>query len=162
VNKQTQATTKMSSEIDKYALPAIVTVAGIHQFFSFTKAVGIARKKFDVKAPETTGPPEFNRTFRAHQNTLEFYPASLASLWIGSVFFHPVPSSLLYAGYLVGRQKFFKGYVEDADKRVSGFTLSRRCLFGLVILCILGVGHKAVRHYQGTDLPAICQQRLRF
>uniref|UniRef100_A0A0B7ALJ5 Microsomal glutathione S-transferase 2 n=1 Tax=Arion vulgaris TaxID=1028688 RepID=A0A0B7ALJ5_9EUPU len=152
----------MPHEIDRYALPAVVTVAGIHQLVLFTKAVGEARKKYNVKPPETTGPPEFLRTYRAHQNTLEFYPVSLTSLWIGSVFFHPVPSSILYAGYLIGRKKYFSGYVEDAEKRGSGFKISIRCLLGLVILCVLGVGHKTIRYFQGADVLKIAHHHCKF
>uniref|UniRef100_A0A0B7AIJ6 Microsomal glutathione S-transferase 3 n=1 Tax=Arion vulgaris TaxID=1028688 RepID=A0A0B7AIJ6_9EUPU len=134
---------------DIYALPAVVTVVGIHQLVSFTKAVGEARKKYKVQDSDTTGPPEFIKIYRAHQNTLEIYPVSLTSLWIGSVFLHPVPASLLYAGFLIGRQKYFYGYVEDPENIVPGLTISRRCLRFLIILCTIGVGHKTIRYYAG-------------
>ncbi|BFZ23771.1 hypothetical protein BsWGS_26810 [Bradybaena similaris] len=150
----------MRHELDQYALPAAVSLLGAYQLGSFARAVGISRSKFKINPPETTGPPEFVRTYRAHQNTVEFYPMSLTGLWIGSVFFHPVPSSLLYAGYLFGRHKYFKGYVEDADKRMSGFNLSRKCLLGLMILCLLGVHHKAIRYFNGPDLLKLANERL--
>ncbi|KAK0063629.1 microsomal glutathione S-transferase 2 [Biomphalaria pfeifferi] len=149
-----------SFPIDKYALPAAVTVAGIHQMFTFAKSVGNARRKYNVQVPETAGPPEFVRVFRAHQNSLEFYPISLAGLWIGSVFFHPVPASVFYGVYLLGRKRYFDGYAEREDKRLPGFYFSLRCLMGLSVLCLLGVGHKLVRYYEGVDLLTLLQEKL--
>ncbi|CAG5136760.1 unnamed protein product [Candidula unifasciata] len=150
----------MSREIDRYVLPAAVTLAGTYQLAKYARAVGAARHKFNISPPDVTGPPEFIRTYRAHQNTFEFYPMSLTSLWLGSVFFHPVPSSLLYTGYLYGRYKYFHGYVEDADKRLTGFVLSARCLVGLMILSLLGISHKAIRYFHGADLFKLAQERL--
>ncbi|CAL1544452.1 unnamed protein product [Lymnaea stagnalis] len=150
----------MSSLFDQYALPAAVTIAGMHQLLRFTKNVGEARRKYSVKVPDITGPPEFIRVFRAHQNTLELYPVSLTSLWIGSVFFHPVPASAVYFVYLIGRQRYFKGYVENVENRIPGFYLSLRCLIGLTVMCILGTGHKLVRYYGGIDLFQLLQENL--
>ncbi|XP_059145186.1 microsomal glutathione S-transferase 2-like [Physella acuta] len=150
----------MSSFADQYALPATLTVAGLHQIVRFTKKVGEARHKYKIEPPETTGPPEFIRVFRAHQNSLEFFPMSLTSLWIGSVFFHPVPASALYLGYLIGREKFFTGYVEHPDKRLTGFKISIRCLLGLLIICGVGVGHKLVRNYGNIDLFEIIHEKV--
>ncbi|KAH9514146.1 Microsomal glutathione S-transferase 2 [Bulinus truncatus] len=126
----------------------------------FAKSVGNARRQYNVRVPETTGPPEFNRVYRAHQNSLEFYPISLTGLWIGSVFFHPVPSSVLYSVYLLGRQRYFDGYVEKEEKRLPGFYLALRCLMGLSILSLLGVTHKLVRYYGGVDLFILLQEKI--
>ncbi|CAG5136761.1 unnamed protein product [Candidula unifasciata] len=141
------------SVIDQYALPAVVTLLGVYQLgVRFTTAVVRSRQKFQVKVPETNGPAEFVRTYRAHQNTIEYYTVSLACLWIGSIFFHPVPASFAYLGYLFGREKYFWGYIKEADKRISGFYISINCLIVLFALSIWGVAHKLLRFYLNIDI----------
>ncbi|BFZ23772.1 hypothetical protein BsWGS_26811 [Bradybaena similaris] len=138
---------------DQYALPAAVTLLGVYQLgVRFTTAVVKSRQKFQIKVPDTNGPAEFNRTYRAHQNTLEYYTLSLACLWISAIFFHPVPASLAYFGYLVGRQMYFWGYVKDVDNRISGFYISIKCLVVLFALSIWGVTHKLLRYYTDIDV----------
>ncbi|CAL1534815.1 unnamed protein product [Lymnaea stagnalis] len=141
------------SAIDQFALPAAVTILGIYQLsVRFVTAVVKSRQKFKVQVPDTNGPPEFIRTYRAHQNTLEFYPVSVVCLWIASLFFHPVPASVAYLGFLIGRERYFWGYIETADKRIPGFKFSIKCLIGLFAMCIFGVVHKFVRYYGGIDI----------
>ncbi|XP_012945427.1 microsomal glutathione S-transferase 2 [Aplysia californica] len=146
--------------VDQFALPGALTLIGIRQYTRFLRAVGASRMKHKVTPPAIEGNPEFERTFRAQQNTLEFYPPSLGGLWIGSVFFHPVPASLLYAGYLYGRERYFHDYTEDTEKRLPGFRLSLRFLMGLLLISVLGVGHKAVRYYGDVDLLKLVQDHV--
>uniref|UniRef100_A0A0B6YP45 Microsomal glutathione S-transferase 2 n=1 Tax=Arion vulgaris TaxID=1028688 RepID=A0A0B6YP45_9EUPU len=138
---------------DQYALPALVTLIGIYQLgIRFTTAVVKSRHKFRIKVPDTTGPSEFIRTFRAHQNTLEYYTLSLACLWISSIFFHPVPASVTYMGYLIGREMYFWGYIKEADRRVSGFYISINFLIIMFAMSIWGVVHKLLRYYADIDI----------
>jgi glutathione S-transferase len=50
---------------------AIVTLLAIALYFFFATRVAVAHGKFGVKLPATTGNLDFERVFRAHENTLE-------------------------------------------------------------------------------------------
>nr|KAG5704720.1 hypothetical protein BaRGS_005176 [Batillaria attramentaria] len=50
---------------DDFALPAFVTFLSLGQHARFARRVGLARGKYKVDVPETTGDPGFVRVFRA-------------------------------------------------------------------------------------------------
>ncbi|XP_059158894.1 leukotriene C4 synthase-like [Physella acuta] len=145
------------TSVDQYALPATVSLLGIYQLtVRFVSAVVKSRQKFQVQVPDTVGPPEFIRTHRAHQNTLEYFTTSLVCLWIAAVFFHPVPASLAYLGYLVGREQYFWGYIQEANNRIPGFYVGIKFLTALFAMCIVGVLHKLLRYYFYFDFWQKC------
>jgi len=146
--------------MDKYAVPALMTVASGLQMASFAKAVGKCRYRLGVKYPETNGPEEFNRCFRAQQNSVEFYPISLGVLWVASAFSHPVLASVLYSGYLIGRHRYFQGYCESTEKRIPGFKMSTRCLVAMMVLALAGIGNSLGRQYFDVDLAKIICDHL--
>ena len=84
-----------------------------------------ARKEFNVKYPimysnENGGDNKFNCIQRAHQNTLEGYPAFLALLLLGGLQY-PRISAGAGAIYLLGRVAYAKGYSSgEAEKRKYG------------------------------------------
>jgi MAPEG family len=63
----------------EFRWPALVTLGVLVLLFVLAGKVGAARGKFGIKAPATTGHPEFEHAFRAHMNTVEntvmFIPA---------------------------------------------------------------------------------------
>ena len=52
-------------------LPAVVTLLALLLFVYSFLAVGMARKKYGVAAPATTGAVEFEVVYRVQMNTLE-------------------------------------------------------------------------------------------
>ncbi|XP_052430144.1 microsomal glutathione S-transferase 2-like [Carassius gibelio] len=54
------------------------------------RRVGWSRMKHKITPPIVTGPPEFEMTFRAHQNSVESYSIFLVVLWISDIFFNKV------------------------------------------------------------------------
>ena len=56
---------------------AAVTLLGLLLYFYMSLNVGRARVRFGVKAPATSGQPDFERVFRVHMNTLEWMPIFL-------------------------------------------------------------------------------------
>ena len=56
---------------------AIVTLLAIAFYFFLATRVAVARGKFNVKHPATTGNSDFERIFRVHMNTLEWMPTFL-------------------------------------------------------------------------------------
>ena len=61
---------------------ALVTVAAVVLTFVLSLRVGAMRQKHGVKAPATTGHPEFERANRVHQNTVEQLVLFLPLLWL--------------------------------------------------------------------------------
>ena len=61
----------------------IVTLLAVAFYFFLATRVAVARGKFGVSLPATTGNPDFERIFRVHQNTLEWMPTFLVPLWRG-------------------------------------------------------------------------------
>ena len=86
--------------------------------------VASARGKYQVKAPATTGPVEFERAFRAHQNTLEATVMFLPTLWIAATWCDPTWAAAFGYAWLLGRAWYLHGYVFRAGKRGGGFMLA--------------------------------------
>ncbi|XP_025871120.1 leukotriene C4 synthase isoform X1 [Vulpes vulpes] len=73
---------------DEVALLATVTLLGVLLQAYFSLQVISARRAFRVSPPLTTGPPEFERVYRAQVNCSEHFPLFLATLWVAGIFFH--------------------------------------------------------------------------
>ena len=65
-----------------YPLTAVVTVMVLATNIRSGVGVGTARDKYEIKMPKTTGPPGFERAFRAHANNAEQTPLFLAMSWL--------------------------------------------------------------------------------
>ena len=63
-------------------LTAITTLFAILLYFYTVLLVIQARGRTGIKAPATTGDPEFERTFRVQMNTLEWMPILLPAMWL--------------------------------------------------------------------------------
>ncbi|XP_038005783.1 uncharacterized protein LOC119706335 isoform X1 [Motacilla alba alba] len=78
---------------DQINLLATVTVLGVLEQAYFAMQVIYARRKYKVSPPETTGHPEFERTFRAQANCSEYFPIFISLLWVAGIFFHQAGST---------------------------------------------------------------------
>ncbi|MGH0133003.1 UNVERIFIED_CONTAM: hypothetical protein FKN15_064900 [Acipenser sinensis] len=151
------------------ALPvllAAVSLLSALQLGFFARRVGMSRMKHSVMPPATNGPPEFERTFRAHQNCLEFYPLFQVVLWTAGVFFNEAIAVVFGLAYLFGRHMYFFGYQRATKERfdntpnlfaflkeLPGFYL---CLVLLLILTGLGAAgilNGILDEYFDIDLP---------
>src|SRR5579862_6670117 len=122
---------------------AIVTLLAVAFYFFLATRVAVARVKFGVKHPATTGNPDFERIFRAHVNTLEWMPTFMVPLWLCAVYLSDVAAAVLGLVWIAGRVMYFYGYREAAEKRLPGFFIqSTACL-----LLFLGAAVGAVRHF---------------
>ena len=105
-------------------LVIIVTVLILLQYTLFGVQVGAMRGKHAVKAPATSGAPEFERMYRVHHNTLEQLVMFLPLMWL---FAHTV-NALWAAGFgavfLVARFIYRAAYLKDPAGRGIGFTLT--------------------------------------
>ena len=95
------------------------------QTLYFGIEVGRARQRLGIEAPAVSGDDEFDRYFRAHQNSLEqliiFLPAVLVTAYLG----YSITCVVCGVFYLLGRAIYFRSYVKEPKKRTLGFF----CLF---------------------------------
>ena len=86
------------------------------QILYFSIEVGRARKRLGIDAPAVSGNDEFDRYFRAHQNSLEqlivFLPAVLVTAYLG----YSITCLVCGIFYLVGRAIYFRSYVKEPKK----------------------------------------------
>ncbi|XP_045650944.1 leukotriene C4 synthase isoform X1 [Ursus americanus] len=105
----------------------------------FSLQVISARRAFRVSPPLTTGPPEFERVYRAQVNCSEYFPLFLATLWVAGIFFHEGTAALCGLVYLFARLRYFQGYARSAQQRLTPLYASARALWLLVALAALGL-----------------------
>jgi uncharacterized membrane protein YecN with MAPEG domain len=113
---------------------AVVAGLAILEYMFFGLQVGLARGRYEVPAPATTGHPVFERTYRVQANTLEQLVAFLPGLWLFAAYVSAGLAALLGLAFVVGRLLYFRGYVQDPGKRGPGF------LVGYVATSLLVVG----------------------
>jgi glutathione S-transferase len=118
---------------------AIVTVLVVLFYFFLATRVPVARAKFGVQLPATTGHPDFERVFRVHMNTLEWMPIFLPLLWLCAIYFNDGAAALLGLGWISGRVLYFTGYSQAVEKRTPGFFIQAMACVLLLIGAIVGI-----------------------
>jgi len=121
---------------------ALVILLSLLQYTYFAIAVGIARGKYKVSAPETTGNEVWQRTFRVQQNTLEQLVIFIPAMLLFSFYVSDVWVLLPGVMFLVGRQAYSYLYVKAPDSRGAGFLLTFLANMVLVIGSLIGIGLK--------------------
>jgi glutathione S-transferase len=126
---------------------AIATLLALCFYFYTGMAVGRARVKLGVKAPATTGHPEFERLFRVQMNTLEWLPLFLPPLWLFALYVSDVWAAGLGMVWIVGRVLYYRGYAAAPEKRETGFAIQAVAAIVLLVGALAGVTAKlAVLH----------------
>lgn len=113
---------------------AIVTVLAALQVFWFAFMVGSARVKTGVSAPACSGPPEFERANRVHQNTLEQFVLVIPAMWVFGMYVHDLIAAGLGLLFVIGRFVYRSAYLKDPKSRSAGFGI------GAVAFAILAIG----------------------
>ena len=93
----------------------------------------MARGKYGIEAPATTGNEIFERKFRVQQNTLEQLIVFLPALWMFGTFVSATIGAGLGVVFLVGRVVYAMGYVSDPKKRTPGFLMGFLANAALVV-----------------------------
>lgn len=102
---------------------AIVTLLAALVYFFMALRAATAHSKTGILAPTMTGDALMERTIRAHQNTMEWMPIFLPSLWLFAIYWDATVAAGLGLVWIVGRILYFFGYVADAKKRFPGFAI---------------------------------------
>ena len=107
-----------------YPYAALVTGLAILLYIWTGVVVGKARKAHGVDYPNTTGSDDFNRVWRAHQNTLEQLVVFLPSLWLFATVVNDCWAAILGLVWALGRILYVRGYSIAAAKRSTGFMIA--------------------------------------
>jgi glutathione S-transferase len=113
---------------------AIVTILALMQFILFSVQVGAMRAKHGIKAPATSGHPDFERMNRVHQNTMEQLVVFVPSLWLFAYFGNPLWGAAIGVVFILGRFIYRASYLKDPSSRSTGFTI------GVAATAVLLVG----------------------
>jgi glutathione S-transferase len=111
-----------------YPLTALATLGMVGVYVWTMVLIGPARRKHGVKAPDTTGPDDFNRVYRAHVNTLEQLVMMLPVLWVFALAVGDRWAALLGLVWIMGRIVYVLGYTAAANKRGTGFMIGLAAL----------------------------------
>lgn len=120
------------------AYATIIAMLALIEYLYFGVEVGRARGRTGVAAPAVSGNPEFERVYRAHQNTLEqlviFLPALFATAW----FANELLAVAAGVAFLVGRALYFRTYVADAERRGPGMLVTAAANITLIFAGLIG------------------------
>jgi glutathione S-transferase len=117
---------------------AIVVLLALLECYAFGILVGRARGRYNVPAPAIAGHPIFERYMRVHQNTLEQLVVFVPAIWIFGHYLSPRLAAGLGLVFLIGRLVYFRGYVEEPEKRAPGALLSALAILVLVLGALFG------------------------
>lgn len=115
---------------------ALITTLNVVILAIAVGLVGRARGMFQIHAPATTGNLDFERVFRAHQNTIESTVMFLPVLWLATLYCHEQIAAWLGYAWLAGRFWYLFGYARSAPARSMGFLISTLGFLGLLVMSI--------------------------
>lgn len=118
---------------------AVVTLLSVVFYFFLATRVSAARGKFGVKLPAFSGPPDFERVYRVHMNTLEWMPIFLPLLWLCALYYGDRTAAVLGIVWIVGRAFYFVGYSKAVEKRGPGFLIQATACVLLLIGAVVGI-----------------------
>src|SRR5438270_13518704 len=104
-----------------FQFTALVTCLAIALYFFISVQVSKARVTFAIKAPATSGNPDFERVFRVQMNTLEWMPIFLPSMWLFASYISDGVAAAVGLVWIAGRVLYMLGYSQSAPQRSSRF-----------------------------------------
>ena len=119
--------------------PALVTLAALTLQFGCAWLVGRARRRYQVRAPATTGPEGFERAMRVQMNTLENTVIFLPALWLASLYFSPRIAAVIGGAWIFARIWYAWAYARDASKRGAPYIISMIAWAILMVLALWGI-----------------------
>ena len=118
---------------------ALVTVAALVLTFVLSLRVGNMRRKHGVKAPVSTGHPEFEAANRIHQNTIEQLVLFLPVLWLALYVLGDAITGLIGAVWIVGRIVYANAYARDPASRGPGMGITMLSTVVLLLASLWGI-----------------------
>ena len=100
---------------------AIITCLALVLYLVHAIRVTLARGRYNIMAPATTGHPTFERLVRVQANTGEQMILFLPSLWLFSLYLSAFWASVLGLLWILGRAAYAVVYEADPQKRAAPF-----------------------------------------
>ena len=120
-------------------LVALVTLLMAAQLIYFSLKVGMARGKYDIQAPATSGHEIFDRTYRVHINSVEQLLIVLPAMWVCGYYFNAKLAAALGLAYLIGRFIYGVRYVADPSSRSAGMGIGFLAYIVMILAGLWGV-----------------------
>ena len=120
------------------AYVTIIVMLALIEYMYFGVVVAGARGRTGVKAPAVSGNPDFERPFRAHQNTLEQLIVFVPAIYATAYFVNELFAVAAGVVFLIGRAVYFRAYSRDAEKRGPGAILTTLVNVVLVLGGLVG------------------------
>lgn len=118
----------------------LVTLLTLLVVFVLAYQVGRTRMKYKVSAPNTQGPEEFMRVFRAHANSVEFLVLFLPLLWMAALATRDEIAAIIGVFWPISRIMYALGYYHPtAKKRFPGFVMGIGVIVVLFIVCAIQI-----------------------
>jgi glutathione S-transferase len=118
---------------------AAVTLLALLLYLIVSLNVGEARRKYEVRAPATTGNEHFERAYRVQMNTLEQMAFFLPSLWLCAVFLSDLAAAVIGMVWVGGRALYALAYIHDPASRGRGMMISFIAASALYLGALFGV-----------------------
>jgi len=130
--------------VNDFVYPGILSsIALLVYYFTLLRA-GMARVKFDIRAPSHDGPEEYVRHVRVHHNTLEHLILFLPGLWLFSFAVDPIWATIIGILWPIGRIRYALSYYKDAEKRGPGLYLSMPPIYIYVLGSFIAFLYKII------------------
>ena len=121
-------------------LVLLTILLALVEYIVMAALVGRARAKYGIKAPATTGNPDFERVNRVHINTLEALIVFVPGVWIFALYVSELWAAVLGALFVVGRALYAVGYISAAEKRGPGAGITGIVNMVLIVGGLIGLG----------------------
>jgi glutathione S-transferase len=113
---------------------AIVTCLALVLYLVLAVRVTLARGRYSIMAPATTGHPVFERLMRIQANTGEQIIVFLPSLWLFSLYLSALGAAALGLVWILARAAYAIVYEADPQKRAIPFALA----FAVTVILLAG------------------------
>ena len=117
-----------------------VVMLALLQYTWFGIEVGRARGRFEVPAPATIGHENFERFFRAHQNTTEQLVVFLPAMFACAYLVNETLAAAMGLLFVIGRLMYFRGYTSPEKSRSLGFGLGLIANTVMILATLYQVG----------------------
>jgi glutathione S-transferase len=116
----------------------IVSALALLAYYFTLLIAGLARGRFKIAPPAHTGPEEYERYVRAHQNTLEHLVLFLPAMWLFAMTVSPFWAAALGIIWPPMRVLYALGYHKAAEKRLIPLYLSMPPIYIFVLGSLAG------------------------